>query len=252
MNGLLKSSEKFLKKNASTILTCIGGVGVIATTVLAVKATPKALILIKEAEEEKGEKLTVIETVSVAGKVYIPAAITGASTVACIFGANVLNKRKQASLMSGYALIDSAFKDYKNKVEELYGKGTNDIVKYEIAKDQYEEEDVDIEDDKQLFYDEYSRRYFQSTIEDVQRAEYRLNRDINMRGWFELNEFYELLDIPPLKGGEGLGWSEGGNLDRYWQGWVDFTHKKVEMDDGLECYIVTFFQEPYHDYDDYC
>lgn len=243
---------RFLKKNTSTILTCIGGVGVIATTVLAVKATPKALELIKEAEEEKGEKLTVIETVSVAGKVYIPAAITGASTVACIFGANVLNKRKQASLMSSYALIDSAFKDYKNKVEELYGKGTNDIVKYEIAKDQYEEEDVDIEDDKQLFYDEYSRRYFQSTIEDVQRAEYRLNRDINMRGWFELNEFYELLDIPPLKGGEGLGWSEGGNLDRYWQGWVDFTHKKVEMDDGLECYIVTFFQEPYHEYDEYC
>lgn len=243
---------RFLKKNASTILTCIGGVGVIATTVLAVKATPKALELIKEAEEEKGEKLTVIETVSVAGKVYIPAAITGASTVACIFGANVLNKRKQASLISGYALIDSAFKDYKNKVEELYGKGTNDIVKGEIAKDIYEEEDLDIEDDKQLFYDEYSRRYFQSTIEDVQRAEYRLNRDINMRGWFELNEFYELLDIPPLKGGEGLGWSEGGNLDRYWQGWVDFTHKKVEMDDGLECYIVTFFQEPYHEYDEYC
>lgn len=252
MNGLLISSKRFLKKNASTILTCVGGVGVAATAVLAVKATPKALTLIEEAKEVKGEDLTKFETVRVAGKAYIPAAIMGVSTVACIFGANVLNKRKQASLMSGYALLDSAFKEYKNKVEELYGEEAVEHVREELAKDEYDEEEFEYEDDKQLFYDEYSKRYFQSTIEDVQRAEYRLNREIHLRGWFELNEYYELLDIPPLKSSEGLGWSEGGNLDRYWQGWVDFNHTKVVMDDGLECYIVSFFQEPYHEYDNYC
>lgn len=252
MNGLLIGSKKFIKKNASTILTCAGGIGVLTTAVLAAKATPKALNLIEEAKHEKGEDLTIFETVCAAGPAYIPTVVTGAATVACVFGANVLNKRTQASLMSGYALLDRSFKDYKNKVEELYGEDANEHVKSEIAKDDYDEEDIDVYDDKQLFYDEYSRRYFQSTIEDVQRAEYRLNREINMRGWFELNEFYELLDIPPLKGGEGLGWSEGGNLYRYWQGWVDFNHSKVVMDDGLECYIVTFFQEPYHEYDEYC
>lgn len=252
MNGLLISSKRFLKKNASTILTYAGGVGVVTTAVLAVKATPKALTLIEELKREKGEELTKLETVRIAGPVYIPAVLTGAATVACIFGANVLNKRKQASLMSGYALLDTAFKEYKNKVEELYGKEATEHIKEELAKDEYEETDFDMDDDKQLFYDEFSRRYFQSTIEDVQRAEYHLNREINMRGWFELNEFYELLDIPQLEGGEGLGWSEGGNLDRYWQAWVDFNHSKVVMDDGLECYIVTFFQEPYHEYDEYC
>lgn len=253
MNNLLIVSKRFLKKNASTILTYAGGIGVATTAVLAVKATPKALILIEELKREKGEDLTKLEAVRIAGPVYIPAALTGVATIACIFGANTLNKRKQASLISGYALLDRSFKDYKNKVEELYGTEATGHITEEIAKDIYEEEDeFDIDDDKQLFYDEFSRRYFQSTIEDVQRAEYRLNREINMRGWFELNEFYELLDIPPLKGGEGLGWSEGGNLYRYWQGWVDFNHSKVVMDDGLECYIVTFFQEPYHEYDEYC
>ena len=89
--NLLSSSKLFLKRNSSTILTCIGAAGVIATSVLAVKATPKAMALLEQSEEEKGEKLTNMEKVQVAGPAYIPAAIVGASTIACIFGANVLS-----------------------------------------------------------------------------------------------------------------------------------------------------------------
>ena len=36
-----------LKKASPTILTCIGAVGVVATAVLAVKATPKALEMVR-------------------------------------------------------------------------------------------------------------------------------------------------------------------------------------------------------------
>ena len=102
--SLLQSSMLFLKKNASTILTCIGSAGVIATSVMAVKATPKALALLENAETEKGEGLTKIEKIKVVGPAYIPAVLIGASTIACIFGANILNQRQQAALMSAYAL----------------------------------------------------------------------------------------------------------------------------------------------------
>lgn len=44
----------FTKRNTSTVLTCLGGVGVVATTVLAVKAMPKALQLIEEEKQKKG------------------------------------------------------------------------------------------------------------------------------------------------------------------------------------------------------
>ena len=47
----------FAKRNVSIVLTCLGGVGVVATTVLAVKATPKALQLIEEEKQKKGEEL---------------------------------------------------------------------------------------------------------------------------------------------------------------------------------------------------
>ena len=40
----------FAKRNASTVLTCLVGIGVVATSIMAVKSTPKAFKLIEEAE----------------------------------------------------------------------------------------------------------------------------------------------------------------------------------------------------------
>ena len=82
MNKLLNASRLFVKKNGSTILTCIGGAGVVATSVMAVKATPKAMILLDNAREEKGDNLTKFETIMVAGPAYIPAIVVGVSTIA--------------------------------------------------------------------------------------------------------------------------------------------------------------------------
>lgn len=251
MNRLVHRSKLFLSRNSSTILTCAGGVGVIATSIMAVKATPKALKLIESAKEEKGEDLTHMETIRVAGPVYIPAVITGVSTLACIFGANILNKRDQAALMSAYALLDNSYKDYKKKVNELYGESAEVRVREEIAKDKYEEDKHEVEDNKQLFYDYFSERYFESTIEAVQRAEYRINRTLIMRDYAYLNEFYEELGIEPIESGYKYGWSSGGNFARYWQQWIDFTHEKVVMDDGLECYIIVIQNEPILDFEEY-
>ena len=81
----MKNVKMFFKRNASTILTCAGGVGVVATAVVAVKDTPKAMQIIEQAEEVKGESLTVVEKIKYAGPVYIPADSIGASTLAFIF-----------------------------------------------------------------------------------------------------------------------------------------------------------------------
>lgn len=253
MDKLLRQAKSFLRRNGSTILTCAGAVGVGATAVLAVRATPKALLLVEKAEEEKGEKLTKTEVVLVAGPAYIPAVLTGAATVACIFGANVLSKRQQASIMSAYALVDRSYKDHKAKVAELYGEEATAHIREEIAKDKYKDEDISFtgEDDKKLFYDDFSGRYFESTITKVQNAEYQLNRDLSMRDYATINEFYEYLEIPPIDGGDDLGWSTGMNFDYYWQSWIDFGHQKVVMDDGLECIIITLFAEPSLGWDDY-
>ena len=45
---LIQKIGRTMKKASPTILSCIGAVGVVATAVMAVKATPKALELVKE------------------------------------------------------------------------------------------------------------------------------------------------------------------------------------------------------------
>ena len=237
------NAKLFLKRNGSTILTVLGGAGVVATAVTAVKATPKAINLIEVYEEQKGEDLTTLEKVRVAGPHYIPAILIGAGTIACIFGANVLNKRNQASLMSAYALIDNSYKEYKKKVAELYGEETHKEVVSSIAKDKYTD-DIRVGDNKMLFYDEFSHRYFESTLEDVIKAEYNTNRKLQCNGGVYLNEYYEFLELEPIPGGTELGWSSGILESHYLAEQIAFDHWKVVLEDGLECCIITLRYEP--------
>ena len=243
--------QLFFKRNSATILTCAGGVGVVATAVLTAKATPKAMRLLEEAKEAKGEDLTNLEKIQAAGVAYIPPLLVGVSTIACIFGANALNKRQQASLTSAYALLDSSYKEYRKKVEDIYGEGADENVKNEIAKEKYKNEDVPADNGFELFYDEFSGRFFRSTLLKVQSAQYEINRDLTLREWATINDYYDYLDIPYVDGGDVIGWSAAQNEQSYWQTWVDFSNLKMVDDDGLEYYIVRMYQEPTLDFEDF-
>ena len=251
MNNLLRHTKLFISRNGSTILTCMGGVGLVATAVLTATATPKAMTRVENAREEKGEELTKVEKVIAAAPAYIPPVLTGLATLTCMFGANTLSKRQQASLVSAYALLDTSYKEFKKKVEEVHGEGTVQNVQAEIAKDKYEEYDIQPEDGMKLFYDEFSGRYFESTMEKVQQAEYNINRDLNMQCYALLNDFYEYLGLIPIEGGDDLGWSADMNAEYYWQSWIDFLHHEVVMDDGLEVTIITMVIEPTLGWEDY-
>lgn len=127
--------EGFVKKNGATILTCVGAAGVVGTAILTSRGTTKANKLLEEARKEKEADLTLIETIKYATPSYIPAILMGTGTVACIIGANILNKQHQASLMSAYVLLDQSYKEYRNKVEALYGKEATQAVEEAIEKD---------------------------------------------------------------------------------------------------------------------
>lgn len=244
----------FLRRNSSTILTCVGAVGVVATTVMAVKATPKALSLIEDAKEEKGEELTKFEIVKIAGPTYIPTAITGLATIACIFGSNVINKHQQAALMSAYALVDNSYKEYKKKVDEVYGEEAGKNVRAEIAKDKYTGDGTLVDDNKELFYDFYSGRFFESTREMVLWAQYETNRAMALNYGVSINEFYDFLGLEPIDGGDYLGWTLAVLEQAYWDSWIEFEWEPtvIEEEDenhgGLECTIIHMTHEPVIDF----
>ena len=81
-----------ISKRSPEILIGIGIAGMVTTTVLAVKATPKALELINDKKDElEVEKLTPIETVKATWKCYVPAAVSGAVSIACLLGSHSVN-----------------------------------------------------------------------------------------------------------------------------------------------------------------
>ena len=165
MKGTLRrfcfKSKANFKHNAPTILACLGAVGVVATAVLAVKATPKALQVLEAAKDEKGEDLTMLEKINVAGPLYFPAALTGVATMACIFGSDALHKKRHRAVMSAYALLDSTYRGYKRKVRELYGEEADAKVQSELEKESLSNPD------KILFYDMSIGEYFESECELV-------------------------------------------------------------------------------------
>lgn len=244
-----------LKKASPTILSCIGAVGVIATAVLAVKATPKAhnLILADSRKRHDGDPYaaTKTEAVKACWRCYIPAAATGAATIVCIFGANTLNRKQQASLASAYALASRSFNDYKRKVKELYGEEAHRKVMESLMAEQSTKPVItatgftnsslgfdEANEEDRLFYDAISERYFQATISQVLQAEYHLNRNMVLGfGFVTLNMLYDFLGLEHVFEGDTLGWYMSDGLM-----WIDFNHAKAMVDDGLngevECWVV--------------
>lgn len=250
---ILRQSALYLRNHSSTILTCVGAVGLVATAVLAVKATPKAMERLNEAEVEKHEDLTKTEKFLVAAPEYIPAVLTGATTIACIFGANVLNKRQQAALASAYMLLERTYKSYKDKAVELYGDDADKNIRHAVVKEKCKEiERQPHGDETLLFYEEHYGEFFERTMLQVQDAEYQLNRKFAMDGEASLNDFFELLGLNEMKIGDALGWSQECICDFYNPAWIDFEHELVTMEDGMECYIINILVSPMIDYNQNC
>lgn len=233
----MNKAEYFLRKHSGTILTIIGSTGVVATAILSVKAVPKAEALLTDAYNKKGAPLTTAEKIRASWKAYIPAGVTGISTIACIFGINYLSTRNQASLMSAYALLDNTFKEYRNKVNDIYGEDADSKVKAAIVESK-EDYDLPLEDDKLLFFDWHSMRHFTSTMSHVMQAECAFLELIRGKGYATMNEYYSLLGLPPVSFGETLGWFDYERIDPYRCEELEFHYEEMTMKNGMKCWVI--------------
>ena len=242
------SLKTAIKKHSPEILTGIGIAGMITTTVMAVRATPKALILIEERKEEIGaEKLEAMDMVKTTWACYIPAAITGTLSVACLIGASSVNARRNAALATAYTLSESALKDYQGKVIEMFGEKKNEAVKDAVAKDKIEKnpvvtrEVIITEKGNTLCYDAISGRYFKSDIEKIKKAECELNRQMLDDMYVSLNDFYYEIGLDSVKLGDELGW----NVD---SGYIDLSFSSQLASDGTPCLVIDYSVAPRYDY----
>lgn len=258
-----------MDKHSPEILTGIGITGMITTTVLAVKATPKALELIEEAKYKKEEEtvehnckvnkvsecmssdLKPLEVVKAAWKPYIPAAITGSLSVACLVGASRVNFKRNAALATAYTLSEKALKDYKDSVVETIGEKKEEKIKEKVAQKKVDKQPASKSevvmvnsDGNVLFLEPVSNRYFKSNVESIRK----IINDLNYRlttgteEYISLSEFYDEIGLSHTSISDEIGW----NIYRDGQIAVDMPSAKT--DKGEPCLVLDYNVSPRYDY----
>lgn len=243
-----KNIFSVMKKHSPGILTGIGIAGMLATTIMAVQATQKALTLIEDKKEEMQlEKLPVQETIKATWKCYIPAAVTGVMSIACIAGASSVNARRNAAIATAYTLSETALREYKEKVVETIGEKKEKEVQAAVAKGRLERNPVQnnevvvTERGNTLCYDAISGRYFKSDMEKLKRAENEINRQLLNDGFVSLNDFYYEIGLDNIKLGDELGWDTRHSL-------LTINFSSQIASDGTPCLVLDFSVAPVYDY----
>ena len=226
----------------------IGIAGMVVSTVLAVKATPKALRLVEEAKKrETVEVLPTKEVVKVTWKCYIPAAVTGIFSVSCLIFSTAVHSRRNAALATACSISEAALKEYRDKVIETVGEKKETIIRDAIAKDHINQNPVSSNEviltgkGDVLCYEIWSGRYFRSDIEKLRKIENDLNREMIGDMYVTLNDFYDLIGIPNVKIGDDLGWSISRSS-------IEMSFSSQLTEDGTPCLVVGFVTPPYYDY----
>lgn len=244
--SLAGSAQKLVTNNSPAILTAAAVVGVVATAVLVAKAAPKAHTDIQNEKSERTDEVTIVDQTRLVWKHYIPAAATGAATIACIIGANTISTKRSAALASAVGLSEYAFKEYRQKVVEQLGENKETKVHDAVMRDVVDRNPISDNqviitgNGKSVFLDSFTGLYFETDMESVRRAVNDINEQIFGQDSASLNEFYNLLGVKANKVGDELGWTQTNKLD--------LRYSSQLMDDGRACVVIDYRKEPIRDY----
>lgn len=255
---LLRNTGIFLEKNSPQILTGLGVAGVVSTAVMTGRATVKAYDILEAErgrriveEQRNGNHKVTYEDVAhiswkdkvrLCWKPYVSPFLMGATSIACILGAQSVNTKRNAALASLYSLTKSTLDDYQEKVKERFGEKKEELVRGDVAQKHLDakpvsgEQVIETSKGKTLCFDTLSGRYFMHDMEQIRRIVNDLNHDLLGVMWVPLNDFYYALGLEGVKLGEEIGWTVDELIE------VKFTSKI--SDDGTPCLVLDYDVTP--------
>lgn len=241
-------------KHSPEILTGVGIVGMVSTTVLAVQATPKALRLIKQAEKEKGEELAKFEVIKTTWKCYVPATVTGTVAIGCLVGASSVNARRNAALATAYALSETALHEYRDKVVETIGEKKEQVVRDKVAEERIKKNPasqntvlVSSKGGTTRCYDYMTDRYFDGDIDVIKKGLNRFNAMLLREDYASLNDFYDEIGLAHAGLGDDFGW----NVGRLGRDLVELAISYQGDEDDNPCAVIAFDPMPVPNYISY-
>lgn len=252
-----RSVEHYARRNAPVILTTVGVVGMVGTTVLVARSTLKAKPAFEEAKvalhaieaREVDENYTRKDQTTEYGKVciqiaeegiklYGPSIVLGAASIFCIVAAHGMMQKRQAALVAAYATLDQGFRAYRERVrEELGDERELDFyrgVRSKTKQDMEEGEPCIITnygDDPRIpspyarFFDETSSLWSKTpeyNLMTLMAQQKYANDRLRAHGFVFLNEVYESLGLPRSQSGQVVGWKLRDNDDPRGDGFISF------------------------------
>lgn len=221
LNEIIKQAQKLAIDNSPAILTAIGVTGTLTTAYLTGKASFKAAKILSDMQYTEninrgaGEirhELSTKEKAKLIWKLYIPAISTGVITCTAVVFANRIGSRRAAAMAAAFSLSERAFDEYKGKIVETIGKNKERAVHDEIAQDRVTNNPVSKNQvivtgsGDVLCYDMYTGRYFESSMEKLNKARNDLNYDIINDGYASLTDFYSKIRLSGTKNSDDVGW----------------------------------------------
>ena len=240
-----------LKRQAPLLMTIGAGIGVAATAYLTGKAVLEAEQILAEVNGEKDMKSPEVRNQLI--KTYAPPIISGAVTIATIFGCYAYNKKIQAGYIAAYSVMTSIFNAYRLK---NVSERDADIMT-SIAVDQIKAEDaakVIKEEPEQLWTDPYIAHLTRGKIKlysakesDILRSAMYLKDHFYVHGFVTLGVFYDTLrkycdvDIPKTRGEDCVIWEQD---DLWWDYFgscaYDFNWHEKTTDEGIKVNSIYF------------
>lgn len=249
-----------IKQHAPALMT-VGGIGLMLTgTVLAVKATPKAMEAIEEKKKEEGhEQLTWLQTLQATWKHYIPAATCEAIGIGLEIGSLKEGQKRLGAVMTvaeaGQNVLRE-FQDYRRFVTEKIGPAKEAEVYNTAAQQTVNRNPPPADMDKQFIDGQAPMpvcrnaadgRYFYKDYETVMAAVNKLNNEINngLNGYVSLNDFYDEIRVETTELGDYVGWSTETGL-------IKIPDKEnlryAGTPNGWPCWILEFENPPQYEY----
>jgi hypothetical protein len=144
------------------------------------------------------------------------------------------------------AASDRALGEYKEKVIERLGPRQDEKIRDEVAQDRVtanpprSEEVIMVGSGQVLCYDMLTGRYFNSTVEDIKRAENSVNYELIHFMSCSLSHFYDEIGLPPTAYTDSVGWNMNNRME------VKFSTTMTE--DKRPCIAIDFSRPPLADY----
>lgn len=248
-------AKVLMNDHSTTILTGVGVGGTVATAFLTGRASFKAAELIDAETHKQEEDLEFPETkvtlstktkVKLVWRLYLPAFGVGATTITSIIAANKISSKKIAALAVASGISERALQEYKTKVVEKLGMRQDRALRDEIAQDRVSSNPASREvilagTGEVLFYDMTTGRYFQSTMEEVKRAENKINYELIHSMSASLSEFYDLVGLAPTNFSDTVGWNTNNH--------IEVLFSTVLSTDGRPCIAIDFSKPPISNYE---